>query len=186
MGWWGGKPEPAVELWWKGSRSASNLIHGVQGAKISGLGSGRFSYSRRSRTKRQHIIMQSQTWVRLESWLHHFLAVTLSQNCCYLKGLLWIFSKNSCKVPILHRVDAQYTAPIISFCGHWGLDISTGCSSHKAGADANTQVIGLFSTSFSKRRAALYLGRISGRWELDSPSEPSQGWVQRRVVVLEC
>lgn len=41
----------------------------------------------------------SQTWVRLESWLHHFLAVTMSRDHCYLKGLLWIFSNNVFYIP---------------------------------------------------------------------------------------
>lgn len=43
--------------------------------------------------------MQSQTWVRLESRLHHFLAVTVSQDHCYLKGLLCISSKNVFYIP---------------------------------------------------------------------------------------
>lgn len=133
------------------------------------------------------IIIQSQTWVRRGSWLCHFLAVYLQSNRSYRRRLLWIFSADLCRAPRTHRVDADYIAPTVFFCGHWGLGASTGCFPHKLAADTDTPEPGLFSVSRGTMTAVLNSGslRDRGHWGVHV-NPPKQAWGQRGAVVLEC
>lgn len=117
-----GNQSQLQDPWWRGSGSVS--WGSVQRQRWPGLV---LAGGRVSARKRQHIIVQSQIWVTLGSWLCRFSScVTLGQKSLLPLSLLSIVSGNLCQVPTLHRVDAQHRAAI-SFCGHWVLGISPGC-----------------------------------------------------------
>ena len=91
--------------------------------------------------------MQSQTRVRLESQLHHFLAVTVSQDHCYLKGLLCISSKNVFYTPYFTKGRCSIHSSYYFLL--WSLRVTCEYRMHPTRGRW---------ASPSNRRVALYLG----------------------------